>query len=92
MSAPGSVGERQEHLDAIIAFAVAGQRRPLFTILDILAVKWPQEMFQKMSIPTEHATHVPEQRKKTPLQKYSTAMSGFDHRRHPRKAHDARPT
>ena len=37
MSAPGRSGERQEHLDAIIAFAGAGQRR-LFTFLDTLTV------------------------------------------------------
>ena len=40
MSAPGHTGERQEHLDAITAFAGAGQRRLLFRILDILTVKW----------------------------------------------------
>ena len=39
MSAPGLTGERQEHLDVIIAFAGAGQRRRLFRILDI-TVKW----------------------------------------------------
>ena len=30
MSAPGSTGERQEHLDTTISFAGAGQRRRLF--------------------------------------------------------------
>ena len=39
-SQPGSTGERQEHLDAIITFASAGQRRRLFRILDIFTVKW----------------------------------------------------
>ena len=40
MGAPGPTGERQEHLDAIVAFAGAGQRRRLFRGLDILTVKW----------------------------------------------------
>ena len=35
MSAPSPTGERQEHLDAIIYFAGAGQRR-----LDIFTMKW----------------------------------------------------
>ena len=39
MSAPGPTGERQEHLDAITAFARAGQRRRLFQRLDILTIK-----------------------------------------------------
>ena len=39
MSAPGPTGERQEHLDAIISFAGAGQRRRLFRGLDILTMK-----------------------------------------------------
>ena len=33
-------GERQEHLDAIISFTVAGQRRRLFRGLDIFNNKW----------------------------------------------------
>ena len=40
MRAPGPAGERQEHLDAIIAFAGAGQRRRMFGTLGILTVKW----------------------------------------------------
>ena len=40
MSAPGPTGERQEHLDAIVSFAGAGQRRRLFRKLDILTIKW----------------------------------------------------
>ena len=40
MSAPGPTGERQEHLDAIVSFAGAGQRRRLFRGLDILTIKW----------------------------------------------------
>ena len=36
--APGPSRKRQEHLDAIIAFAGAGQRGRLFRILDILTV------------------------------------------------------
>ena len=39
MSAPGPTGERQEHLDAIMSFAGAGQRRRLFRGLDNLTVK-----------------------------------------------------
>ena len=40
MSAPGPTGERQEHLDAIVSFARANQRRRLFRQLDILTIKW----------------------------------------------------
>ena len=40
MSAPGPTGERQEHLDAIVSFAGAGQRRRLLRGLDILTIKW----------------------------------------------------
>ena len=40
MSAPGPTGERQEHLDAIVSFAGAGQRRCLFRGLDVLTIKW----------------------------------------------------
>ena len=40
MSAPGPSGERQEHLDAIIAFAGAGLRRRRFRVQDTLTVKW----------------------------------------------------
>ena len=36
MSVPRSTGERQEHLDAIVSFAGARQRRRLFRGLDIL--------------------------------------------------------
>ena len=39
MSTPSPTGERQEHLDAIISFAGAGQERRLFRFLDILSVK-----------------------------------------------------
>ena len=35
-SAPGPSGGRQKHLDAILA----GQRRRMFSVLDILPVKW----------------------------------------------------
>ena len=38
MSAPGPAG--QEHLDAIVSFTGAGQRRRLFRGLDILTIKW----------------------------------------------------
>ena len=40
MSAPGSTGERQENLDAIVSFAGGGQRRRLFRRLDTLPIKW----------------------------------------------------
>ena len=40
MSAPGPAGERQEHLDAIVSFAGAGQKRRLCWGLDILTIKW----------------------------------------------------
>ena len=40
MSAPGPTGERQKHLDAIISFTGAGQKRRLLWGLDILTVKW----------------------------------------------------
>ena len=40
MSAPDPTGERQEHLDAVISFAGAGQKRRMFRVLDILRVKW----------------------------------------------------
>ena len=40
MSAPGPTGESQEHLDAIVSFAEAGQRRRVFRGLDILTIKW----------------------------------------------------
>ena len=39
MSALGPTGE-QEHLDAIVSFAGAGQKRRLFRDLDILTIKW----------------------------------------------------
>ena len=39
MSAPGPARERQEHLDAIVSFAGAGQRRRLFRGLDVLLPK-----------------------------------------------------
>ena len=35
-----AIGERQEHLDAFVSFAGAGQRRRLFPGLDILTIKW----------------------------------------------------
>ena len=40
MSAPGPAGERQEHLDATVSFAGAGQRRLFLRGLDILTIKW----------------------------------------------------
>ena len=47
MRAPGATGERQEHLDAVIPFAGAGQRRRLFRGLDILTIKWAGRPLQK---------------------------------------------
>ena len=45
MSALGPTGERQEHLDAVVSFACAGQRRRLFRGLDILTrlANFPEE-------------------------------------------------
>ena len=40
MGAPGPTRERQEHPDAIVSFARAGQRRHLSRGLDILTIKW----------------------------------------------------
>ena len=40
MCARGSTGELQEHLDAVVSFAGAGQRRRMFRELDILTIKW----------------------------------------------------
>ena len=40
VSAGGPIGERQEHLDAVVSFAGAGQRRRLFRGLDLLTIKW----------------------------------------------------
>ena len=47
MSAPSRTGERQEHLDAIVSFAGAGQKRRLFRDLDIFKIKWPLETCRK---------------------------------------------
>ena len=40
LSPMSATGERQEHLDAIVSFSGAGQRRRLFRGLDILTIKW----------------------------------------------------
>ena len=40
LSAPGPSGDRQEHLDAVVDFAGAGQRRRLFRALDQLTIRW----------------------------------------------------
>ena len=40
MSAPGPAGERQQHLDAIVSFAGAGQTSRFVPILDILTITW----------------------------------------------------
>ena len=40
LSAPGQSGDRQEHLDAVVDFWGAGQRRRLFRALDQLTIRW----------------------------------------------------
>ena len=40
VSASRPPGEPQDHLDAIVSFAGAGQRRRLFRGLDVLTIKW----------------------------------------------------
>ena len=40
MNAPCPTGERQEHLDAVMSFAGAGQRRRQFRGFGIILVKW----------------------------------------------------
>ena len=40
MSAHGPTGQRQQHLDAIVSFAGAGQRRRMFQGLDTITVKY----------------------------------------------------
>ena len=40
MSARGPTGGRQEHLDALVSFAGAGQRKRPFWCLDIPTIKW----------------------------------------------------
>ena len=40
MRAPGPTGNRQEHLDAIVSFAGAGQRRRPFRDLNVRTIKW----------------------------------------------------
>ena len=47
MSAPGPTGERQEHLDAIVSFAGAGQRRRLFRVLTFSRSSGPRETCRK---------------------------------------------
>ena len=55
MSPPGPTGERQEHVDATIAIAGAGQKGRLFRVLDVLTAKWatgdiPERMPRKKRI------------------------------------------
>ena len=80
MSAPGSTGERQEHLDAVISFAGAGQRRRLFRGLDIHSFTWRT---RRMPILPQHAVHVLEER--SPSRNYLMTTSGFDHWRKHKK-------
>ena len=48
-----STGERQEHLDAVISIAGAGQRSRLFRVLDILTDKWATRTSQMMILKKE---------------------------------------
>ena len=61
-SGPEPTGEGKEHLDAVVAFAGVGQRRRLFTVLDVLTVKWATR-----DLPEEcqRGAHVLEERKGT---------------------------
>ena len=52
MSAPGPTGERQEHLDAVVAFAGAGQRRRMVRVLDVLTVS-TRNFLKKEEEPTK---------------------------------------
>ena len=47
MSAPGPTCERQEHLDAVVSFAGAGQRRCLFQALTFSRSSGPLETHRK---------------------------------------------
>ena len=73
---PWAMGERQEHLDAVVAFVGAGQRRRMFRVLDILTVKWAMEAL-RMNV----ATSIPRgswssRQRSNPQQKYSMMTSG----------------
>ena len=48
---PWVMGERQKHLDAVVAFVGAGQRRRMFRVLDILTVKRAMEAL-RMNVAT----------------------------------------
>ena len=79
MSAPGPTGERQEHLDAVISFAGAGQRRRLFRTLDILTIKWAMG-----DLPEECRFLLNTQlmflkKEKDPPRSYLMTTRGFDH-------------
>ena len=60
MSAPGPTGERQEHLDAIVAFAGAGQRRRLFRHSDNQV--GDRRLAGGLSLLAQYAVDVPERR------------------------------
>ena len=63
VSAPSLTRERQEHLDAVVSFAGAGQRRRLFRGLDTLHSSGRQETCQWIRSLTEAqelTTDVPE--------------------------------
>ena len=65
MSALGPTGERQEHLDAIVSFAGAGQRRRLFWGLDLFTIRVGHGRFAgRMPLPAQHAADVPEDRRR----------------------------
>ena len=64
-STPGLPGERQEHLDAIVSFAGAGQRRRLLRGLDILTIPTSKqfdddEWIRSLTEAQEVTTDVPE--------------------------------
>ena len=66
MSVAGPTGERQVHLDAIVAFAGARRRRRMFEVLDVLTVNWATgRCTRRMSIHAQHAIRVLEERKRT---------------------------
>ena len=65
MSVLGPTGERQEHVDAVVAFACDGQRTRMFRVLDVLTVKWATgDLPEECRFPSQHAVGVLEEGKK----------------------------
>ena len=61
MSAPTPTSERQEHLDAVVSFAGARQRRRLFRELDIRTIKWATGVLpEEWPIPAQHTIGRPD--------------------------------